>query len=171
MPVRIALMITAFILALGNGPARAALDPGHAPIASVDRFSDTAGTLLKRSADKRLPGRNEPIDFDAQPLNTLGLSPKGEPTLYYHLDVQSTTPAPVYVLYREGEAQPVEGQLDVIDTLPGESLAASSDPMAAHGSRWGSPANRTSSQVSSTSARWCSRPPSVSVDGGRGCAS
>jgi len=36
------------------------------------------------------------------------------------LDVQSTTPARVYVLYREGEDRPVGGQLDVIDTLPGD---------------------------------------------------
>jgi hypothetical protein len=97
-----------------------ASDPERAPVASVDRFSDTAGTLLRRSADKRLPGPNEPIDFDAQPLNTLGLSPSGEPVLYYHLDVQSTTPAPVYILYRDGEDKPVAGQLHVIDTLPGE---------------------------------------------------
>jgi len=96
-------------------------DPDLAAVASVDRFSDKAGTLLKRSADQRLPGPNEPIDFDAQPLNTLGLSPSGEPVLYYHLDVQSTTPVPVYVLYREGEEEPVEGQLNIIDTLPGDS--------------------------------------------------
>src|SRR6478672_7640208 len=38
---------------------------------------------------------------------------------YYNFDVQSTAPAPVYVLYREGEDKPVEGQLDIIDTLPG----------------------------------------------------
>ena len=50
----------------------------------------------------------------------LGFSPTGEPTLYYHLDVQSTTPAPVYILYRDGEDRPVQNQLDVIDTLPGE---------------------------------------------------
>jgi hypothetical protein len=86
----------------------------------VDRFSDKAGTLLKRSADQRLPGPNQPIDFEAQPLNTLGLSPTGKPVLYYHLDVQSTTPAPVYILYRVGEAKPVQGQLDIIDTVPGE---------------------------------------------------
>ena len=123
MSIRIAFLITAALLAAGDEPARAALqpnDPDHAPIASVDRFSDAAGTLLKRSADKRLPAANEPIDFDTQPLNTLGLSPAGKPVLYYHLDVQSTTPAPVYLLYREGEEKPVEGQLDVIDTLPGE---------------------------------------------------
>ena len=53
-------------------------------------------------------------------MNTLGFSPTGEPALYYHLDVQSTTPAPVYILYREGEDKPVASQLDIIDTLPGE---------------------------------------------------
>ncbi len=39
---------------------------------------------------------------------------------YYNFDVQGTAPAPVYVLYRDGEDKPVEGQLDIIDTLPGE---------------------------------------------------
>jgi len=96
------------------------VDPDHAPIAAVDRYSDSAGTLLRRSADMRLPGPNEPIDFDRPPLTNLGFSPTGEPTLYYRLDVQSTTPAPVYILYREGEEEPVQGQLDIIDTLPGQ---------------------------------------------------
>lgn len=123
MNIRMTVFIAAACLAAASAPARAAFqanDPDHAPIASVDRFSDQAGTLLRRSTDKRLPDPNAPIDFDAQPLNTLGLSPSGQPVLYYHLDVQSTTPAPVYVLYREGEGKPVEGQLDVIDTLPGD---------------------------------------------------
>ena len=123
MKIRIALLVTGALLAGASGTARAALqpaDPDHAPIAAVDRFSDKAGTLLLRSTDIRLPGPNEPIDFDTPPLNTLGLSPTGEPALYYHLDVQSTTPAPVYVLYREGEDKPVASQLDIIDTLPGE---------------------------------------------------
>ena len=68
MNVRIALLITAAWLTVVSVPARAELqpkDPDHATIASVDRFSDKAGTLLVRSADKRLPGPNEPIDFDA----------------------------------------------------------------------------------------------------------
>jgi hypothetical protein len=123
MNIRSALLITAALLAIGSGPARAALqskDPEQAPIAAVDRFSDTSGTLLKRSADKRLPGPNEPIDFDTPPFNVVGFSPAGEPALYYHLDVQSTTPAPVYMLYREGEDKPVQNQLDIIDTLPGQ---------------------------------------------------
>ncbi len=123
MSFRIVLLLTAILIATSSGVARAALqpvDPAHAPVAAVDRFSDKAGTLLKRSADTRLPGPNEPIDFDTPPLNTLGFSPTGEPALYYHLDVQSTTPAPVYILYREGEDKPVANQLDIIDTLPGE---------------------------------------------------
>ena len=123
MNISVALFIIAAGLNASARPARASeqlKDPDRAPIVSVDRFSDKAGTLLKRSIDKRLPGPNEPIDFDAPPLNTLGLSPTGKPALYYHLDVQSTTPGPVYVLYREGESKPVRGQLDIIDTLPGE---------------------------------------------------
>lgn len=123
MNIRIALLVAATSLTVVSGPTRAASqphDPERAQIASVDRFSDEAGTLLKRSADKRLPGPNQPINFDDQPLNTLGLSPSGKPALYYHLDVQSTTPAPVYILYREGEDKSVQGQLYIIDTLPGE---------------------------------------------------
>ena len=123
MNIRIALLFTAILVTTSSGVARAALqpvDPAHAPVAAVDRFSDTAGTLLKRSANTRLPGPNEPIDFDTPSLSILGLTPTGEPSLYYHLDVQSTTPAPVYVLYREGEDKPVQGQLNIIDTLPGE---------------------------------------------------
>jgi hypothetical protein len=41
---------------------------------------------------------------------------------YYNFDVQTTMPAPVYVLYREGENKPIEGQLDIIDTLPGATV-------------------------------------------------
>lgn len=123
MNFRLSFVMIAAWLAVFSSPVHSAAepkDPDHAPVASVDRFSDEAGTLLRRSADKRLPGPNSPIDFDTQPLNTLGLSPKGKPALYYHLDVQSTTPAPVYILYRNGEDKPLVGQLDIIDTLPGD---------------------------------------------------
>jgi hypothetical protein len=123
MDIRLVVLSTAVWFAVSSGSGRAELqpkDPDQAPIATVDRFSDAAGTLLKRSADNHLPGPNEPIDFDTPPFNVVGFSPAGEPTLYYHLDVQSTTPAPVYILYREGEDKPVADQLDIIDTLPGE---------------------------------------------------
>ena len=40
---------------------------------------------------------------------------------YYNFDVQTTMPAPVYVLYRQGEDKPVADQLDIIDTVPGDT--------------------------------------------------
>ena len=123
MDIRLVVLITAVWFAVSSGSARPEFqpkDPDQAPIATVDRFSDAAGTLLKRSADNHLPGPNEPINFDTPPFNVWGLSPAGEPALYYHLDVKSTTPVPVYILYREGEDMPVQEQLDIIDTLPGE---------------------------------------------------
>ena len=123
MKFRLVPFILAAAIAGAVSPTQAAQqpkDPDKAPIASVDRFSDAAGTLLKRSADPQLPGPNQPIDFDKQPFNALGLSPTGKPALYYHLDVRPTTPAPVYILYREGENIPVPDQLEVIDTVPGE---------------------------------------------------
>jgi hypothetical protein len=74
-----------------------------------------------RTADSHLPSPNEPVDFDTGPFVTQGLSPTtGKPVRYYNFDVQTTVPARVYVLYREGEDKPVAGQLDIIDTLPGE---------------------------------------------------
>ena len=74
-----------------------------------------------RTAENHLPGPNEPIDFDTGSLITQGLSPStGKPVRYYNFDVQSTTPAPLDVIYREDDDKPVESQLDLIDTLPGE---------------------------------------------------
>jgi len=101
--------------------AMKSLDPDQAPIAAVDRFSDKAANIQVRTPDNHLPRPNEPVDFDTGPFITQGLSPStGKPVRYYNFDIQSTTPAPVYVLYREGEDKPVAGQLDIIDTLSGE---------------------------------------------------
>lgn len=81
-----------------------------------------AAHLQLRTATNHIPGPNQPVDFDTGPFITQGLSPAtGKPVNYYNFDVQATAPAPVYVLYRDGEDKPVAGQLDVIDTLPGET--------------------------------------------------
>src|SRR5262245_42104748 len=97
------------------------VDPDQAPIAAVDRFSDKAGHLQLRTPENHLPGPNEPVDFDTGPFITQGLSPTtGKPVRYYNFDVQGTAAAPAYVLYRQGDAKPVEGKLNIIDTLPGE---------------------------------------------------
>lgn len=99
---------------------RAPRNPDTAPRASIDRFSPEAGTLQVRTAANGLPGPNEPIDFDDGPFITRGLGPDGRSVTYYNFDVQSTTPAPIYVLFREGESTPVDGQLNVVDAIPGD---------------------------------------------------
>ncbi len=112
------------VFAAGSGGAPTAmkpLDPDKAPVAAVDRFNEKAAHLQLRTADNHLPGPNEPVNFDAGPFITQGLSPStGKPVRYYNFDVQDTAPAPVYVLYRESEDKPITGQLEIIDTLPGD---------------------------------------------------
>ena len=88
--------------------------------AVIDRFSEAAGTLMIRDDSGALPGPNEPIDFDQPPFITQGLGPAGQVVQYYNFDVQSVVPAPIWVLFREGEDRPVEGQLNIIDVIPGD---------------------------------------------------
>lgn len=95
-------------------------DPATAPVVAVDRFSMKAGHLQVRSDSNGLPGPNQPVDFDTGPFITQGLAPDGRAIRYYNFDVQPTTPAPIYVLFREGETQPVGGQLNVVNVIPGE---------------------------------------------------
>jgi hypothetical protein len=124
MKTRFAVLFAAASLlaaSVAAQPAAKPVDPDKAPIAAVDRFSDKAAHLQLRTPDNHLPGPNQPVDFDSGPFITQGLSPTtGKPVRYYNFDVQTTTPAPIYVLYREGEDKPVAGQLDIIDTLPGD---------------------------------------------------
>src|SRR4051812_8341828 len=77
----------------GNGTPDAgapatAKDPATAPKASIDRFSDAAGHLQKRSASPALPAANKPVDFDQGPFITTGYGPHGENIRYYNFDVQ-----------------------------------------------------------------------------------
>jgi len=68
-----------------------------------------------------LPGPNEPIDMDSgAPFITNGLGPSGEMVTYYNFDVQPVHSAPIFVLFREGEASPVEGQLNIVGVIPGD---------------------------------------------------
>src|SRR5438445_9619031 len=95
-------------------------DPGSAEMQRVDRFSSSAGMLMVRTDSNGLPAAGAPIDFDRAPFVTSGLSPSGQVTRYYNFDVQRSTPAPIYVLFREGESMPVAGQLNVVDVVPGD---------------------------------------------------
>lgn len=96
------------------------VDATTAPRVEIDRFSSNAGTLQVRTASNGLPEAGQAIDYDQAPFLTHGLGPGGELTSYYNFDVQSDTPAPIYVLFREAATTPVQGQLNIIDVLPGD---------------------------------------------------
>jgi len=101
----------------GNLP----LDPNTAPKVMVDRFSDDAGHLFKRSENSSLPGPNAPIDFDMVPFITQGFGPAGEVVKYYNFDVMPEEAAPIYVLFKEGATSPVPDQLNIVGVVPGDA--------------------------------------------------
>lgn len=96
-------------------------DPDTAEEVSIDRFSETAATLMVRTEANGLPKANEPIDYDQAPFITTGLGPEGEVVEYYNFDVQPLAPAPIFVFFKEGSSSPVEGQLNVINVVPGDN--------------------------------------------------
>ncbi len=102
-----------------NGPTPK--DPDKAEVVSVDRFSADAGNLMVRDGSNGLPEANEAINYDMGPFITKGLGPQGEMVEYYNFDVQPTAPAPIFVLFRNGESTPVEGQLNIINVIPGDA--------------------------------------------------
>ena len=104
-----------------TGPATAEpemMEPAEPMEAAIDRFSAAAGTLMVRDDSGALPGPNEPINFDMPPFITQGLGPGGQVVQYYNFDVQPVAPAPIWVLFREGEDAPA--QSPVIDVIPGD---------------------------------------------------
>ena len=98
----------------------AQVDPDTAMKASVDRFSMDAGHLFVRDTTNNLPGPNEPIDMDMEPFRSFGLGPNGEYSAYYNFDVMPTTPAPIFVLFRQNDPGPVDGQLNIVGVIPGD---------------------------------------------------
>ena len=105
-----------------TGPATAEpemMEPAEPMEAAIDRFSAAAGTLMVRDDSGALPGPNEPINFDMPPFITQGLGPGGQVVQYYNFDVQPVAPAPIWVLFREGEDDPA--QSPVIDVIPGDA--------------------------------------------------
>lgn len=117
-------LVAALAVALAAGCADDAapdvLDPDLAPVLAVDRFSDAAGTILRRSLDPTLPGPDQPIDLDQPPFLIRGLGPGGEPLTFYNLDAKARAPVPVYRLHRAGETAGVPGQLNLFDYVPGQ---------------------------------------------------
>ncbi len=98
------------------------LDPDTAGDVPIDRFSSAAAHLFVRTTENGFPGANEAVDFDAIPaFKTKGLGPNGENTQYYNFDVMNTTPAPIYALFKDGASMPVDGQLNIVDVIPGDA--------------------------------------------------
>jgi hypothetical protein len=103
-----------------SGPRRTPHDPATAPRVAVDRFAPGFANLFDRTVVPGLPAPNAPIDFDQYPFITHGAGPDGQQVSYYNFDVLPDAPAPIYQLYREGEDMPVEGQLNIINVIPGD---------------------------------------------------
>lgn len=94
--------------------------PDTAAKVSIDRFSDAAATLMRRSAVPSLPVANAPINFDAgAPFITKGLGPDGEVVEYYNFDAMTDNPAPIYAFFKPGASDPTG--LNVVDVIPGET--------------------------------------------------
>ncbi len=110
-----------FFLAICYTATMAQVDPDTAQKASIDRFSTDAGHLFVRDMMNNLPGPNEPIHFDMEPFLSKGFGPNGEHISYYNFDAQPTEPAPIYVLFKDGESMPVSGQLNIINVIPGDT--------------------------------------------------
>ncbi len=117
---KINFLLIAIFLLIVQSNSFGQIDPDTAMHASIDRFSMDAGHLFVRDTSNNLPGPNEPINFDMEPFRSMGLGPDGEYSTYYNFDVQPTEPAPIYVLFREGEMMPVDGQLNIVGVIPGD---------------------------------------------------
>lgn len=108
--------------AIGNGGRHPVAERDYglsAPLVSVDRFSDAAGTLLRRSADPKLPGPNIPFSLDDPPFRIEVTSKDGNPAHCYDLDVRPAKPNRLYVFYDSRNNYRL-GQFPVIDSIPGD---------------------------------------------------
>lgn len=117
---RLNYLLILLLIAIGSSLVFAQVDPDTAMHASIDRFSMEAGHLFVRDSTNGLPSPNEPINFDMEPFITIGLGPMGEFISYYNFDVMPTEPAPIYVLFRDGEPSPVPDQLNIVGVIPGD---------------------------------------------------
>jgi hypothetical protein len=96
------------------------VDPATAERVEIDRFNESSATLYIRDDSNNFPGPNQAIDFDQHPFISTGYGPNGEIVKYYNMDVQPLKSAPIFVLFREGDSNPVENQLNIIDVIPGD---------------------------------------------------
>ena len=101
-------------------PGASPKNPDNAEIVSIDRFSADAGHLQVRNASNGLPAANASVNFDNGPFITIGLTSDGKIASYYNFDIHPSTPAPIYVLYKKNQSQQVQGQLNIVNVIPGD---------------------------------------------------
>lgn len=121
LPIIAGLLLLATACKKDKNNTAAGRDPNTAEQAMIDRFSTTAGHLQVRTATNGLPAAGAPVNFDQGPFITRGLTPAGKTVDYYNFDVQPLTPAPIYVLFKPGASDPVAGQHNIIDVIPGDA--------------------------------------------------
>jgi len=91
----------------------------NAPLLPVDRFSDAAGTLLRRSVDHRLPKANEAFSLDDPRFAVTVVAEGRRPARCYNLDVRPAKPNRYYVFYdRIGNYR--LAQFPVVEKAPGD---------------------------------------------------
>ncbi len=107
-------------------------DTLNSPKVSVDRFSDAAGTLYKRSDPTHsfpfpggtFPAPNAAINFDQVPFLVHGFDANGDSVIYYNFDTHANGAATdiLYHFYYQGDTTNViSQQLAIVNSLPGES--------------------------------------------------
>jgi hypothetical protein len=90
-----------------------------APLLAVDRFSDAAGTLLRRSVDASLPQPNEPFSLDDPRFSVPVTGAGDQAARCYNLDLRPSKPNRYYVFYdRIGNYR--LAQFPVIEKAPGD---------------------------------------------------
>jgi hypothetical protein len=90
-----------------------------APLLTVDRFSDAAGTLFRRSLDPKLPQAGVPFSLDDPRFSVAVAGPGGATARCYNLDVRPAAPNRYYVFYdRIGNYR--LAQFPVIEKAPGD---------------------------------------------------
>jgi hypothetical protein len=107
--------------------ATTVMNPDTAPVASIDRFSDSFGKLFKRTGpafdptnvSKVVPAPNAPIDFD-QYFTVKGLGPAGEKITYYSLDIVPSAPAKGYKVV-DASGNTIPNQLVIVESAPGDT--------------------------------------------------
>ena len=95
----------------------------------IDKKSFLSSAIIARQFNEHLVGQLSPMyahfntvfdEGDPNDYLALGVAAQYRFNMRYAVFFESS-PAPIYVLFREGESAPVEGQLNIIDVIPGDA--------------------------------------------------